>query len=165
MADSRISARTGTRAHALIEQMFHAVCARLAYAIVEDGEGVTRVARIHVVGAKTETEAMRCARQVGSSSLVKTMLASGDPNVGRIAGAVGAAGVSLQPKQLDVTIGGHAVVRRGTAVSLAPRVARTILRPRHVEIRIHLHAGRAEGELITADLTQEYVRINAHYTT
>lgn len=147
------------------EAMLQAVTLKLAERIVEDGEGVTRIADIYVMGAKTEADAQRCAQQVGGSSLVKTMLAGGDPNVGRIAGAVGASGIVFDPKRLEIRIGKTVLVRQGAAVILNSKKARSLLKRKRVSVVIDLHAGSKRGWMLTSDLTEAYVRINAHYTT
>ena len=117
------------------------------------------------MGARTEQDAQACARQVAGSPLVKTMLAGRDPNVGRIAAAVGASPARFDPERLEIRIGSHRVVSRGAALPLAKSVARHLLNHPEVSVRIHLHAGRAEGRMATCDLTEEYVRINARYLT
>ncbi len=162
---SRASVRPGTAGARLVQQMLLAVLGRLATCIVQDGEGASRLMRVQVLGARTEAEAQACARQVACSPLVKTMLAGGDPNVGRIAAAAGASGAWFDPEQLDIAIGGQPVVSRGLARRLGKSVSRSLLAHPEVEVRIHLHAGRAQGRMLTCDLTEQYVRINARYTT
>ena len=87
---SRVSVREGSPVARAFAQRLQAVAERLATLIVKDGEGAGKIAEIRVVGGRTDREAQACARQVAESVLVKTMLAGGDPNVGRIAAAVGA---------------------------------------------------------------------------
>jgi len=146
-------------------QMLTAVTQRLAYLLVKDGEGATRVATIEVLGARTEADAKACAHRVATSSLVRTMLASGDPNVGRIAAAAGASGAWFRPERLEIRIGGYPVVRRGVAQRLGEGLASRLLAPRELLIHIHLHVGRAQARMIACDLTEAYVRINARYPT
>jgi glutamate N-acetyltransferase/amino-acid N-acetyltransferase len=160
---SGLRGRRGTRAVRQVARMVHAVTQRLARSIIQDGEGATRVAAIQVQGAKSEAEAQACARQVGLSSLVRTMLAGGDPNVGRIAAAVGTSGASFRPQRLEIRVDGQVVVHDGTAVPLQRIVARRLFRSREVAIHIHLHAGQASGTFLTCDLTEAYVRLNARY--
>lgn len=162
---SGVRLREGSRAAQTFARMLEAVAGRLARAIVQDGEGATRLMAVEVVGARTAADAQACARQVACSPLVKTMLAGGDPNVGRIAGAVGASPARFDPQHLEILIGGQRVVARGTALRLGKAVARQLLTPAEVVVRIHLHAGRASGRMLTCDLTEAYVRINARYST
>ena len=120
---------------------------------------------VRVVGARTAREAHLCARQVATSPLVKTMLAGGDANVGRIAAAVGASPARFDPSKLEIHIQQQLVVAAGQAVPLAASTVRTLLRRPEVGVRIHLHAGSDEDRMATCDLTTEYVRINAGYAT
>jgi glutamate N-acetyltransferase/amino-acid N-acetyltransferase len=142
-----------------------AVCERLAMMIVEDGEGATRTMAVEVVGARSEREALAAARQVAFSPLVKTMLAGSAPNPGRIAAAVGAAPIRFNPQRLEIEIAGRRMVSRGAATAVPEAVMRRLLRRAHVPVRIHLHAGSASARMLTCDLTEDYVRINAGYAT
>ncbi len=162
---SGVRVRQGTPVERTVRQMLFAVSQRLAHLLVKDGEGATRVATIHVQGAKTEQQAHACARQIATSSLVQTMLASGDPNVGRIAAAAGASGAWFNPDKLEIHIGGTPVVAHGVARRIGKELAKRILGTPEVSIEISLHAGRAEAQMLACDLTKEYVHINAHYTT
>ncbi len=162
---SGIRIRRGTSGERRFARMLTAVTRRLASLLVTDGEGVTRVMAIRVRGARTESEAQAAARQIADSPLVKTMLAGGDPNVGRIAAAIGSSGARFDPRRLEIRIGGERVVSRGVVRPLGKSVTRTLLRRPEVPIEVHLHAGRAEAQMLGCDLTEEYVRINAGYAT
>ncbi|MBI4355987.1 MAG: bifunctional glutamate N-acetyltransferase/amino-acid acetyltransferase ArgJ [Candidatus Omnitrophica bacterium] len=137
----------------------------LACAIVRDGEGATKVAGITVRHARTLREADRCARQVANSPLVKTMLAGGDVNVGRVIAAVGASPARFRPERLEVRLDGLPVFRQGTMIGAARRHVRSALQRAEVQFIIDLHAGGATSTVHTCDLTEHYVRINARYTT
>ena len=157
--------RPGTASVTVFATMLEAVAARLAAMLVRDGEGASKLMEIEVAGARTEREAMACARQVACSPLVKTMLAGSDPNVGRIAAAVGAAPVRFSPQRLEIRVEGVRLVARGTVLPIAESVTRRLLARPRVRVRIDLHAGGARGRMLTCDLTEEYVRINAGYAT
>lgn len=150
----------GQFAHALIKVLY-----RLAELLVADGEGATRVMEVRVTGAKNSWQAQACARQVALSPLVKTMLAGADPNVGRMAAAAGASGAIFDPQRLEMFIGPRRVVAEGAALPLGKTIARRLLRQPKVVVRLELHAGSSEGRMLTCDLTEEYVRINARYST
>ena len=162
---SGIRVTRGSRATRQFTQMLHQVTQRLAYLLVKDGEGATRVAMIDVHGARSAREAAACARQVATSSLVRTMLASGDPNVGRIAAAAGSSGARFDPNRLEIGIGGVPVVSGGVAHRLGKELARRLFAGREVLIQLHLHAGTHDAQMLACDLTEQYVRINAYYTT
>ena len=162
---SGVTIRPGTAQARAFEQMAQAVTVKLARLIVEDGEGVTRTMEVEVLGARTERDARACARSIAFSPLVKTMLAGGDPNVGRVAAAAGASGARFDPDRLDIAIGAQPVVARGIAPRFKKSVARELLHPSHVTVRVDLHAGRANGRMLTCDLTERYIHINARYST
>jgi glutamate N-acetyltransferase/amino-acid N-acetyltransferase len=145
--------------------MLLGLCRELASRIVKDGEGASRTMDVRVIGGRTRQEAQACARQVANSPLVKTMLAGGDPNVGRIAAAAGASPARFDAEKLEIFIGGQRVVGRGAASRIGTARLRGLLGRPHVEVRINLHAGSAEGQMLTCDLTREYVRINAGYAS
>ncbi len=150
-----------------LERGLRAVCEELCAELAADGEGVSKTAWVHVRGARTPRDADRVARRVANSPLVKTALFGGDPNWGRIVQAAGAAGVPLRPAAFSVKIDGVGLLERGMPVpdprALA-RAARAMRRPR-VAIEIGLGMGHAEARVLTTDLTYEYVRQNAEYTT
>ncbi len=162
---SEVTIRPGSRQAHAFAAMVEAVMGRLAVLIVKDGEGATRITEIEVIGARSEREAQACARQVALSPLVKTMLAGGDPNIGRIAAAVGASSAVFDPRHLMVDIGGRRVISHGVAVRVPKLIARRLLTGSEVSVRVKLGAGRARGRMLTCDLTEKYVRINARYST
>ena len=162
---SGVTVAPGTPAARIFARMLASVLEALAALIVQDGEGASRVMEVLVEQARTDAEAQACARQIANSPLVKTMLAGGDPNVGRIAAATGASPARFDPSRLEILIGRQPVVRRGAAVKLDKLAARELLHGPRVAVRVRLHAGRGAGRLLTCDLTEAYVRINARYTT
>ncbi len=162
---SGVTIRRGTAGARVFTEMLGAVSEKLSQMIVHDGEGVARVMRVEVVGAHTDREAQAAARQVANSPLVKTMLAGGDPNVGRIAAAVGASPARFDPAKLEIRIGSEQLVARGTARPAGKSIMRQLLSRPEVSIQVDLHAGRGRGRVLGCDLTEEYVRINAGYAT
>ena len=162
---SGVQVRSGSTSLRLFTAALQAVAERLSRLLVADGEGASRVMEIRVVGARSAREAQLCARQVATSPLVKTMLAGGDANVGRIAAAVGASPARFDPAQLEIHIQRQRVVAGGRALPIPASAVRTLLRRPEVSVRIHLHAGSGSDHMATCDLTTEYVRINAGYAT
>ncbi len=149
---------------AVLAKALRTLCQSLAFKIVEDAEGGTKVARICVQGAKNETEAELVARAIGHSPLVKTALFGCDPNWGRIVAAAGRSGAIFQPEELELRIGSILVFEKGQAMSgnmdelLAPIMARPEIR-----IEVKLGAGSGEYEFLASDFSKEYVSINADY--
>lgn len=148
-----------------LERALHAVCADLAEQVVADGEGASRVAAVTVNGAATEGEAERLARAVATSLLVRAAIHGADPNWGRILMAMGTAGVSFDPRRVSVTCGGITVCRFGVATSFDRGQAAAAMDRPVVELGIDVASGDATATMLTCDLTPEYVRFNAEYTT
>ena len=153
-----------------------AVCRRLALAIVRDGEGARRLAAIEVSGAANGAEALAAARTIATSPLVKTALAGGDPNWGRILAAAARSGAALNGDRVGLAIaagdgeggvGGDwlTLVTGGVAAPFAEEEAAAILGGADVAIRLDLGVGTARETVWTCDLTADYVAINADYTT
>ena len=141
------------------------ICQSLAQQIVSDGEGVKHVVRVRIEQAPSQSEALRVARVIAHSLLVKTAWAGADPNWGRILAAVGRSGVAIDPNRVNISIGDQLVCRRGLSCPFDSQKAHTEMSKPSYEIRVQLGCGRARAEYMTADLTAEYVRINAEYST
>lgn len=142
------------------------VMAELAVAIAADGEGARKLVQIEVTGARTEAEADRIARAIALSSLVKTAMAGGDPNWGRILSAAGASGAPIDPARVRIALNGTTVCRRGRAAPFDDSALSASLRAaREIYIRLEVGRGPAGVRFWTCDFTEEYVRINASYRT
>jgi glutamate N-acetyltransferase/amino-acid N-acetyltransferase len=149
------------------ERLLADASAELCEKLARDGEGVTKLASVAVAGARSDRDADRVARSVANSALVKTALFGGDPNWGRVVQAVGAAGVPLRPAQVGVRIGGVELLRRGepSGGAGALRRAERAMKAKQVAIEISLGRGPGRARILTTDLSYEYVRVNAEYTT
>lgn len=150
---------------AALQAGLEAVCADLAAMVVRDGEGVTRVARLTVGGARSEDDAARLARAIGASTLFRTALHGGDPNWGRILAAMGASDVEFDPARVTVACGGVTVCRFGVATAFDPGQAATAMRRSTVDVTVDLGLGAAAATFLVGDLSRDYVTINADYTT
>jgi glutamate N-acetyltransferase/amino-acid N-acetyltransferase len=139
-----------------------AVLAELAYQIVSDGEGATRVIRVRVEGAATQADAETAARAVAESQLFKCAVAGSDPNWGRIICSLGYSGAEVCSQNTTVHIGRTCVVLNGTptGASAADQMVES-----EVHVTIDLGLGQAHSTMLSCDLTEEYVRINAQYHT
>jgi glutamate N-acetyltransferase/amino-acid N-acetyltransferase len=141
-------------------------CRRLALQMVGDAEGGTKIIQITVQGASTPAQARVMAMAVARSPLVKTAFYGQDPNWGRIMAAIGAAGVAVRERNVSITFGPVTMVRGGTSAGLAAeRRAARALREHEIPVRIIVGRGRGRAMIWTSDLTDAYVRINAHYRT
>jgi len=139
------------------------ICRSLALQIVADGEGAHRVIEIEVRGAPSERAADTIARTIANSPLVKTALAGGDPNWGRILSAAGRSGVRFNPERVEIRMAGILMCRNGHAHFFDERAAHRKLLAAHVSIVVNLRAGNSTARIWTCDFTGEYVRINASY--
>jgi glutamate N-acetyltransferase/amino-acid N-acetyltransferase len=148
-----------------LERAITKIMKDLALQLVQDGEGGTKVAEIHVQGARSVAEAKRVAFSVANSKLVKTAFFGADPNVGRILVATGYSGVSVAPGKIDVSFDGVKFVRNGVVLASREGAAARVLKRRSFKVIIHLHQGRRAASVWTSDLSHRYVRINSAYRT
>jgi glutamate N-acetyltransferase/amino-acid N-acetyltransferase len=157
--------RHGTPEAETLEAAIIGVARELARAIARDGEGATKMIAVRVQGAESDEEARTAARAVASSSLVKTAVHGGDPNWGRIVCALGYSGAELALDKLHLTIGGLVVFERGTGVDVDLAAVRRAFEQPEIEIVASLGLAGGHAEAWGCDLSEEYVRINAEYTT
>ncbi len=139
------------------------VCRELAWMMVRDGEGATRVLEISIVGARNEIEAKAAAHAVATSPLVKTALHGGDPNWGRILAAVGRSGARLSPSRVSLMLGPLMLVKNGLPASYRESRAARIFSRERVPIVVNLGVGRAKARKLSCDMGHDYVSINADY--
>lgn len=137
----------------------------LSAMIVRDGEGATKLIDIIVEGARTRNEAKRIAYAVGRSSLVKTAFYGGDPNWGRIISAAGAIGIPIPPDETELYFDGEPLFRGGRGVSGNEEKIAAIMKKDTISVLIKLDMGTAKARVFAADLTHDYIDINAHYHT
>ncbi len=145
------------------ERALQAVCAELAWRIVRDGEGATRVMDVHVRGAASVRDARLAAHAVATSPLVKTALHGGDPNWGRILAAVGRSGARFSGRRTSLSAGGVLLVSRGEPVGYRERDAARVFARERVPLTIDLGAGTASARVLASDLGHDYVSLNADY--
>jgi glutamate N-acetyltransferase / amino-acid N-acetyltransferase len=142
------------------------ICLSLAKQIVADGEGVQHVVELSISGAPTDEDALRIARSIAHSPLVKTAWAGCDPNWGRILAAVGYSGVPIDPSLVGIHLGEMELCRAGcVSPTLDIDAAHQYLQQRDLSIHVDLGMGEGQCRFWTTDLTAEYVRINADYST
>lgn len=136
----------------------------LSRMIVRDGEGATKLMEIKVEGAITLADAKRAAMAVSNSVLVKTAIYGGDPNVGRIMAALGYSGARMKEEKTDIFVGKVPVIRKGVSTGRQEE-ARKEFEKKDLSITIRLNSGGGAARVLTCDLTEEFVRLNAEYTT
>ena len=138
------------------------VCRDLALQLLADAEGSTKDVSIDVAGAASEADAVEVGRAIARNNLLKCAWFGNDPNWGRILAAVGTTSAAFEPDELDVTINGIAVCRKGAAGDPRELVD---LSSRAVHIGIDLHAGPDRATIWTNDLSHGYVEENSAYST
>jgi glutamate N-acetyltransferase/amino-acid N-acetyltransferase len=138
---------------------------RLSKMIVLDGEGATKFVEIEVTGAATELAAVRAARAIANSSLVKTALNGEDANWGRILAAVGYSGIEFSPAEVEIFFGDVPILKQQYAIDFSEADAKRVLSQKEIKITVNLHQGNHTASFWTCDLSREYVSINANYRT
>jgi glutamate N-acetyltransferase/amino-acid N-acetyltransferase len=161
----RITATSGKDA-ALLAGALLDVATELAKMLARDGEGATKLVTIEVTGAKSDAQAEAAGRRIANSLLVKTALFGGDPNWGRILQTVGAERVALNLAKTEVVLCGVPVFANGASTGPeARKAAGKRMRAPEISIAVSLGAGKGRARLWTCDLSYEYVKVNADYTT
>lgn len=145
--------------NALIDLTFE-----LAKMIARDGEGASKLIAINVKGARSESDAEKAARSIANSMLVKTAIYGNDPNWGRIISAVGYSGVNISEKKLDIYINECKLVSNGIKNSRI-KIPRNIFAKKEIIITVDLGLGKKSAGILTCDLTEKYIKINAVYET
>jgi glutamate N-acetyltransferase/amino-acid N-acetyltransferase len=144
----------------------HEVCTSLAKQIVADGEGVTHVVELNIRGAASDADALRVAKAIAHSPLVKTAWAGSDPNWGRLIAATGYSGAQVDPGRITIRLGDLLICEHGGRAACFDEAAahRYLSQP---EFAVHIDLGLGSGtcRFWTCDLTREYVSINADYST
>jgi glutamate N-acetyltransferase/amino-acid N-acetyltransferase len=157
---------TRSKGAALLAGALLEVATELAKALARDGEGATKLVTVEVSGAKSDAQAEAAARRIANSMLVKTALFGGDPNWGRILQTVGAERVALNLAKTEVVLCGVPVFASGASTGpAARRAAGQRMRGNEISIAVNLAAGPGRARLWTCDLSYDYVKVNADYTT
>jgi glutamate N-acetyltransferase/amino-acid N-acetyltransferase len=142
------------------------VCTSLAKQVVGDGEGLTHVVELDINGAASDADALRVAKAIAHSPLVKTAWAGCDPNWGRLVAAIGNSGAQIVAEKIDIHFGELPICRNGgRAAEFDEATAHEYMSRREFSIAVELHQGRGSCVFWTTDLTHEYIRINAEYST
>ena len=142
------------------------VAIELAQAIIRDAEGAEHFVEIDVIGARTREEAAIIAKAIANGPLVKTAITGNDPNWGRIISAAGYCGVELREEDMSLQINGIEIYRDGAPTEHDATAVSNSMRDEDVcSIHLELKLGNADIRFWTSDLTAEYVRLNADYST
>jgi glutamate N-acetyltransferase/amino-acid N-acetyltransferase len=149
-------------------ETFTAALGELTYELSEmiarDGEGASKFVEVEVRNAKTEKEAEKGAFAIANSLLVKTAIYGNDANWGRLLCALGYSGISMKEEKTDVYLNGLLVAKNGLATSVDEE-ANEVMKNKELKILLDLHAGKGSAKVLTCDLTEAYIKINAEYRT
>jgi glutamate N-acetyltransferase/amino-acid N-acetyltransferase len=158
--------RKGSAALAAFQRLLDRVCLDLAMKVIRDGEGVTKIVKLAVTGARTHADARQIAKTIGTSLLVKTALFGEDANWGRIVAALGRSGVAIDQTRIGLAFDGVPMLKAGSPLgAAAQRKIDRIVKSREFTITITVGQGAASAMLWITDLSYEYVKINASYRT
>jgi len=140
------------------------VMQELAHLIIKDGEGAGKVIKVHIKGAKTKRDAQVFAESVANSLLVKTAFYGEDPNWGRIFSALGKTGIEFKVEEVELYINNVLWIKNLKMINSEEKIKKEMGKD-NVEVLIKLKEGKISYEVLTCDLTEEYIKINAHYRT
>ena len=161
---SGVDVKVGTAAFEPLLSTMKEVMIELARMIVRDGEGATKLIEIRVTGAETAEEAKKAACKVANSPLVKTAFYGEDANWGRIAAAVGGAGIILDESRLGIAFDDIPLVENGLFIGKeAEAMATKCMKAKEITLTIAINLGACDATVWTCDLTHDYIRINAEY--
>ncbi len=145
--------------------MLSDVLMELAQAVVKDGEGATKFISVMVEGAKSRSDARKVAYSIANSSLVKTAFFGEDPNWGRIIAALGSSGIPLEKEKVSLSIGGLPVFSQDTPAAINLSKLKGIFQKDRIDVHVQLGGGDKSYCVYTSDLSYDYVKINADYST
>lgn len=145
--------------------MLSDVLMELACAVVKDGEGATKFISVMVEGAKSRSDARRIAYSIANSNLVKTAFFGEDPNWGRIIAALGSSGVPLEKEKVSLSIGDLQVFSQDTPVNISLNKLKGVFQKDRIDVHVQLGSGDKSYCVYTSDLSYDYVKINADYST
>ena len=145
--------------------MLSDVLMELAQAVVKDGEGATKFISIMVEGAKSRSDARRAAYSIANSNLVKTAFFGEDPNWGRIIAALGASGIPLEKEKVNLFIGDLLVFAQDAPANFVLGKLKEVFQKDRIDLRVILGGGDKSYCVYTSDLSYDYVKINADYST
>lgn len=151
---------------AQFEEAVEQVCIELARAIVADAEGASKFIALKVTGCRSDADARQIAKAIAESALAKAAFFGNDPNWGRICSAAGYAGVAFDEKDMSLKVNGTVLYERGQPTAFDPkRESDRMKANREVDVELTFSLGTGHCTFWTCDLTTDYVRLNADYTT
>lgn len=157
--------KSGTKEFTLFVEGLTEVCTRMAKALVRDGEGATKFITLRITGAQSVEDARKAGLAIANSPLVKTAFFGADPNWGRIICAAGASGISVDENNIIISLNSFELFKHGSPTNFNETALRSSLGQRDITCDVDLGMGYAEAVIYTSDISYEYIKINAEYTT
>ena len=157
--------RIRSKAYDTFTECLTHVCLKMAKEIVKDGEGATKFITINIRGALGKEDARKAGYAIANSQLVKTAFFGEDPNWGRIICAAGYSGVPVEEANITIIINGFIVFENGIAVNFDEKELKNSMSQSDITLDIDLNIGKAETTIYTSDMSYDYIKINAQYTT
>lgn len=141
------------------------VCIEMAKKIAKDGEGATKLVEVEVKNAQTKTDAQKLARSIVTSNLVKCAIFGNDPNWGRLMCAIGNSNAKFRESMVDIYFGKEKIVSNGTASGFNFSKVKKLMASRELKITMDFKQGKESATAYGCDMTYDYVKINARYST
>lgn len=157
--------KESSASYKIFKKTLDEITCELARLVVKDGEGATKLIEIEVKGAVNEKTAEKAAFAVANSSLVKTAIYGNDANWGRIMAALGYSGIDFFENKAAIQLGSIRVTEKGIGTGKDLEANKYLKNNKEIKILINLNSGKASAKVLTCDLTEEYVRVNADYRT
>ncbi len=159
-----IDKTSGKRYDALVKGLYE-VAMSLSRQIAIDGEGATKLVKIHVTGAKKHKDAVAAARTIAESPLVKTAMFGNDPNWGRIIMALGRSAARVDESKVSMSLCGKPMFSKGAPVDFDASELSGLMKAKEIDLDVDIGLGDGEALMLTCDFSYDYVKINADYTT
>lgn len=156
--------KEGSAAFKAFSSTLSDICYALGRMIVQDGEGATKLIEVEVRNARSEADAERAAFAIANSMLVKAAIYGNDANWGRIMAALGYSGITIEEEKTDIILNRVKIVSKGMGTG-KDKEANEKLKSKDIKLSIDLHLGKGSAKVLTCDLTEDYVKINAEYRT
>jgi glutamate N-acetyltransferase/amino-acid N-acetyltransferase len=162
-AASGVVITQGSDSQKTFEAELYQLLKKLAIGIVRDGEGATKLIEVIVEGAISDQDAVKAARTIALSPLVKTAIHGEDANWGRIIAAVGYSGIEFDPAKFEIFINSIQILQKNYIVTLPNAVANQTLKGTNIQLKVKLNAGNGSANCWTCDFSEDYVKINGSY--
>ena len=163
MAENKLITEKNIKELKIFYNSLYYVLDELTKQIIKDGEGATKFIKVNILNSKNEKEALKIGFKIANSPLVKTAFYGCDANWGRILAAAGSAGVKFNPDKIEIKFGKHTLFKNGLPVKFLEKTLKKYLQKKEIDLFFNLKTGSNNIVIYTSDLTENYIKINAHY--